>query len=75
MCTVGGRIGWIGTRSGTARRPGIAGPTTTGTYYGTMCTRTDIVTRKMEFKDSSILSNVLNIDTSDIIIELSDDCT
>ena len=28
MCTVGGRIGWIGTRSGTARRPGIAGPTT-----------------------------------------------
>ena len=30
MCTVGGRIGWIGTRSGTARRPGIAGPTTLG---------------------------------------------
>ena len=28
MCTVGGRIGWIGTRSGTARRPGIADPTT-----------------------------------------------
>ena len=30
MCTVGGRIGWFGTRSGTARRPGIAGPTTEG---------------------------------------------
>ena len=29
MCTVGGRIGWIVTRSGTARRPGIADPTTT----------------------------------------------
>ena len=28
MCTVGGRIGWIGTKSGTARRPGIADPTT-----------------------------------------------
>ena len=28
MCTVGGRIGWIGTRSDTARRPGIADPTT-----------------------------------------------
>ena len=28
MCTVGGRIGWIGTRSGTARRPDIADPTT-----------------------------------------------
>ena len=27
MCTVGGRIEWIGTRSGTARRPGIADPT------------------------------------------------
>ena len=31
MCTVGGRIGWIGTRCGTARRPGIAGPTTPST--------------------------------------------
>ena len=28
MCTVGGRIGWIVTRSGTARRPGIPGTTT-----------------------------------------------
>ena len=28
MCAVGGRIGWIGTRSGAARRPGIADPTT-----------------------------------------------
>ena len=28
MCTVGGRIEWIGTRSGTARWPGIADPTT-----------------------------------------------
>ena len=28
MCTVGGRIGWIMTRSGTARRPGIPGTTT-----------------------------------------------
>ena len=27
-CTVGGRIGWTGTRSGTARRPGIPGTTT-----------------------------------------------
>ena len=33
MCTVGGRIGWIGTRSGTARRPGIADPTTLATKY------------------------------------------
>ena len=29
MCTVGGRIGWIVTRSGTASRPGIPGTTTT----------------------------------------------
>ena len=28
MCTVGGRIGWIVTRAGTARRPGIPGTTT-----------------------------------------------
>ena len=28
MCTVGGRIGWIVTRSGTARRPSIPGTTT-----------------------------------------------
>ena len=28
MCTVGGRIGWIVTRSGTARRSGIPGTTT-----------------------------------------------
>ena len=27
-CTVGGRIGWIVTRSDTARRPGIPGTTT-----------------------------------------------
>ena len=27
-CTVGGRIEWIGTRSGTARRPGIPGTNT-----------------------------------------------
>ena len=33
MCTVDGRIGWIGTRSGTARRPGIAGPTTPAIEY------------------------------------------
>ena len=40
-----------------------------------LCTRTGQVTRKMEFKDSSILSNVLNIVTSHIQIELSDDST
>ena len=28
ICTVGGRIGWIVTRSGTSRRPGIPGTTT-----------------------------------------------
>ena len=28
MCTVGGRIGWIVTRSGMARRPGIPGTIT-----------------------------------------------
>ena len=33
MCTVGGRIGWIGTRSGTARRPGIADPTTMANLF------------------------------------------
>ena len=32
MCTVGGRIGWIVTRSGTARRPGIPGTTTPRAY-------------------------------------------
>ena len=37
----------------------------------TGCTRTDQVTRKMEFKDSSILSIVLNIDTSYLLTELS----
>ena len=31
MCTVGGRIEWIVTRSDTARRPGIPGTTTTST--------------------------------------------
>ena len=30
MCTEGGGIGWIVTRSGTARRPGIPGTTTVG---------------------------------------------
>ena len=35
MCTVGGRIGWIGTKSGTARRPGIADPTTDKRRCGT----------------------------------------
>ena len=34
MCTVGGRIGWIVARSGTARRPGIPGTTTTGNTVG-----------------------------------------
>ena len=33
MCTVGGRIGWIVTRSGTARRPGIPGTTTSSRDY------------------------------------------
>ena len=33
MCTVGGRIGWIVTRSGTARRPGIPGTTTSLTDF------------------------------------------
>ena len=40
-----------------------------------VCTRTDNVTRKMEYKDSSVLSIVLNIYTIYIKIELSDHCT
>ena len=39
------------------------------------CTRTDNVTRKMEYKDSSILNIVLNIDSSQIQIEHSDGST
>ena len=41
MCTVGGRIGWIGTRSGTARRPGIADPTTMVTTVVATTPRSD----------------------------------
>lgn len=39
------------------------------------CTRTDIVARKMEYNDSSVLIIVINIDITEILIELSDDCT
>ena len=37
MCTVSGRSGWIGTRSGTARRPGIADPTTAASLSAEYC--------------------------------------
>ena len=33
-CTVGGRIGWIVTRSGTSRRPGKPGTTTKAVITG-----------------------------------------
>lgn len=40
-----------------------------------VCTRTDIVAQKMEYNDSSVLIIVINIDITEILIELSDDCT
>ena len=42
---------------------------------GSRCTRTDIVTRKMEYNDSSVLMIVINIGTTELLIEVSDNCT
>ena len=56
MGTVGGRIGWIGTRSGTAHRPGIAGPTT-AINFQLVKAAAPAPSFRIQIRDTYVLSN------------------
>ena len=60
-CTVGGRIGWIVTRSGTARRPGILGTTTAAEENG--ATRTSAYQVEQLRHDNSERARLLDIES------------